>query len=216
MRHQLLNEGQSLTVSVPPAPEFGEPLPGAASSEVLAFLARRRSASALQLRAPAPSAGELDDLLRLAARVPDHGKLGPWRFVVLEGAAKDSFAARLEHIATNRPDGPKAIAKLGKIKTPPMAVVVISNVVAGSDIPEWEQQMSAGAVCSTLLMATSAMGYGANWITDWYAYDKDAIELLGLTGSERVAGFVLLGTPTDPSMERPRPDLASRITRWAP
>ncbi|HYG25572.1 MAG TPA: nitroreductase [Caulobacteraceae bacterium] len=199
--------------SVPPAPHFGDPLPGETSPEVLAFLARRRSASAMTLRAPAPSPAELDDLLRLAARVPDHGKLGPWRFVILEGEGKAAYAARLDEIAAGRPDAVKCAAKLGKLKTPPLGIAVVSHVTQG-EIPEWEQVMSAAAVCHQLVLAASAMGYGANWITDWYAYDEQARAALGLSPAEKIAGFVFIGTPNEVPLERVRPDLDPRVSRY--
>lgn len=198
---------------IPSAPAFGDPLPIVAAPEVLAFLARRRSASALSLRAPGPSAEELNDLLALAARVPDHGKLAPWRFIVLAGEAKAAFAARLEALAAGRPDAAKLVAKLGKLKAPPVGVAVISRTAPG-EIPEWEQLMSAGAVCTTLLYAATAMGYGANWITDWYAYDADARTALGLATGERVAGFVFMGTPSEAPQERVRPDVTALISVW--
>jgi nitroreductase len=201
-----------LTVDLPPAPEFGAPIPLAPAPEVLKFLATRRSTSALTLTAPAPGAGEIDALLRLAVRVPDHGKLSPWRFVVLEGEAKSRFAAKLEALALGKGDQ-TAAAKLGKLKVPPLAIAVISAPKAAA-IPEWEQRLSAGAVCTTLLQATLAMGYGANWITDWYAYDEDAKAILGLSGDELVAGFMLIGTPRDPALERERPALAALVSRW--
>ena len=196
---------------LPAAPQFGDPLPVTAAPEVLAFLARRRSASAMALRAPGPSAAELTDLLALAARVPDHGKLSPWRFIVLAGDAKAAFAARLETIAATRAETPKLVAKLGKLKAPPLGVAVISRTVDG-DIPAWEQQLSAAAVCTTLLYAATAMGFGANWITDWYAYDPDARAALGLTPDERVAGFVFIGTTEEAPQERARPDVAALTT----
>ncbi len=197
----------------PAAPSFGDPLPIAAAPEVLAFLARRRSASALSLAAPGPSSEQLNDLLTLAARTPDHGKLAPWRFIVLAGEGKAAFAARLEALAAGRPDCPKLIAKLGKLKAPPLGVAVVSRTAPG-DIPEWEQLMSAGAVCTTLLYAATAMGYGANWITDWYAYDAEARPLLGLVEGERVAGFVFIGTASEPPQERVRPDVAALTSFW--
>lgn len=200
-----------MTVSLSDAPQFGEPLPIKPSPEVLAFLARRRSASALTLRAPGPTPLEIDDLLQLAARVPDHGKLGPWRFIILEGEAKAAYAERLEAVAAKRPDGAKCVAKLGKLKTPPMAVAVVSHVTHG-EIPDWEQVLSAGAVCTTLLYAATAMGYGANWITDWYAYDEQAREALGLSPTERIAGFVFIGTPADVPLERVRAELEPRVS----
>jgi nitroreductase len=202
-----------LAVSVPPAPEFGEVLPVAASQGVVDFLARRRSASALTLRAPGPSPAELADLLRLAARAPDHGKLYPWRFIVLQGEAKAAFAAQLDALAHQRPDAAKAIAALGKLKTPPLAVAIVSSPVEGQ-IPEWEQVMSAGAVCTLMLTAAAAMGYGANWITDWYAFDEHALTLLGLAPGERVAGFLYIGTAGEPPQERVRPDVAALTTVW--
>ncbi|MHB8529235.1 MAG: nitroreductase family protein [Caulobacteraceae bacterium] len=190
-------------------------MPVRAAPEVLAFLARRRSASALALGEPGPSAGERAELFRLATRVPDHGKLFPWRFVVLEGEAKASFVEGLEAIAGGREDAPKAVAKLGKIAAPPLTIAVVSRYAEG-EIPEWEQRLSAGAVSMLLLIAASAMGYGANWITDWYAYDSDALRLLGLAAGERVAGFIHIGTPVEPPLERARPNPAALETLWSP
>jgi nitroreductase len=206
-------EKPPLSPIVPEAPEFGEPLPVEAAPDVLRFLARRRSASALTLRAPGPGPEELKTLLALAARAPDHGKLAPWRFVVLEGAGKAAFIAGLEAIAAAREDAPKALAKLGKIKVPPLTVAVVSHYAPG-EIPEWEQRLSAGAVCTMLIIAAQALGYGANWITDWYAYDEAANTLLGLRGGEKVAGFVHIGAPAEAPQERIRPDLAALVTRW--
>ena len=195
------------------APAFGDALPIEASLPTLDFLARRRSASAMALRAPGPGEDELRRLLTLAARVPDHGKLAPWRFVILRGAAKDRFVAGLEAIARDRQDAAKAVAKLGKIRTPPLTVAVISRLAPG-EIPEWEQRLSAGAVCAMLIIAAQAMGYGANWITDWYAYDPGARRLLGLDEDEQVAGFVQLGTAAEAPLERVRPDVASLTSEW--
>lgn len=199
---------------VPAAPEFGEAAPIEASPQTLAFLARRRSASALTLTAPGPSDAELATLLRLATRVPDHGKLFPWRFVVLRGEGKARFIAGLEAIAEARPDGERLKAKLGKIKAPPLTLAVISRAPMPGDIPEWEQRLSSAAVCMTLIIAAQAMGYGANWITDWYAYDEAAGALLGLGEGERVAGFVHLGTSAETPLERVRPDVDAVVSEW--
>jgi len=201
--------------TVPPSPAFGESLPQSSSQPVLDFLARRRSASALGLTEPGPSPAQLADLLRLAARVPDHGKLAPWRFIILEGEAKGAFAAGLEAIAAGREDGAKLTAKLGKLKVPPMGVAVVSSPRPG-DIPEWEQLLSAGAVCTDLLHAATAMGFGANWITDWYAYDDEARALLGLGDNERVAGYVFIGTASEAPAERVRPDTVALTNVWSP
>lgn len=203
---------RTATVALPPAPEFGAPVPQSAAPDVLRFLALRRSTSAVTLAEPAPDASELGALLRLAARVPDHGKLAPWRFIVLAGVDKATFAGKLEALALSRGDA-TAAAKLAKLKTPPLCVAVIS-APKESTIPEWEQLLSAGAVCATLLYAALAMGYGGNWITDWYAYDPQASAILGLRDSEKVAGFILLGTPREPPMERERPNLAPLVSHW--
>ncbi len=199
--------------SLPPAPQFGDALPVHASPQVLDFLALRRSASAVTLAEPAPGADQLADLLRLAVRVPDHGKLAPWRFIVLQGAGKAAFAARLEGLSHDRSD-PTLAAKLAKLKIPPLAVVVVSSPKAAS-IPEWEQVLSSAVVCTNLLYATLASGFGANWITDWYSYDAEATAILGLSQGERVAGFVLIGTPREPPLERERPDIAPLVTHWS-
>ncbi|MDP3175139.1 MAG: nitroreductase [Phenylobacterium sp.] len=201
-----------MTVILPPQPVFGKPVTQAPSPDTLRFLAARRSSSAVTLAAPGPSDAELDQLLHLAARVPDHGKLAPWRFIVLDAEGKAAFAAKLEALAHGRGDT-RAAAKLVKLKTPPMGVAVISRETRG-DIPAWEQQLSAGAACTNLLYAAIAMGYGANWITDWYAYDRDAATILGLADNERVAGYVFIGTPNEPPLERERPNVESLISRW--
>ena len=199
---------------LPPKPDFGAPLPITPAPETLRFLALRRSASALTLMEPGPDADQLADLLRIAARTPDHGKLAPWRFVVLEGPAKAAFAQRLEALALGRRDT-ALVGKLAKLKVPPLAIAVISSPVAGA-IPEWEQILSAGAVCTNMLHAALAMGFGANWITDWYSYDPDAGAILGLGLGERVAGFILIGTPREPPLERERSEPMALVTRWTP
>jgi nitroreductase len=205
-----------LPTKVPAPPEFGQPAPyGKAWPETLALLAQRRSSSPQHLAAPAPSGHELHDLLRLAARVPDHGKLFPWRFIILEGEAKAELARRFEALAKERPDPEKAAGVLFKLKAPPLAVLVVSRVSDGP-IPAWEQLLSAGALCQTLVLAATAMGYGANWITDWYSYDPRATALLGLESGERVAGLILLGTPTEAPLERVRPDIDAITTVWKP
>ncbi len=203
-----------MTLTLPTAPKFGEPVPQHPAPDTLRFLATRRSASAMSLMVPGPDAQQLETLLALAARVPDHGKLSPWRFIVMESTAKAVFAERLETLATARGDL-RAVAKLGKLKAPPLGVAVISRPRAG-EIPEWEQVLSAGAVCTTLLYAAQALGYGANWITDWYAYDDEAKAILGLEPDEQVAGFIFLGTLKDPPLERERPNPKSLTTSWQP
>jgi nitroreductase len=208
-----LEDGSPESGALPPPPVFGEPVPIVASAEVLSFLARRRSASALSLGDPGPSETQLQSLLALAARVPDHGKLAPWRFIILAGAEKSRFVERLEATAGGRADGPKLLAKLGKLRAPPLTIAVVSRCLAG-DIPEWEQRLSAGAVCMVLVTAAQAMGFGANWITDWYAYDREALDLLGVSEGEKIAGFVHIGTAADAPLERARPAIADLVSVW--
>jgi nitroreductase len=205
-----------LSARVPAPPEFGQPAPfGEVHPETLELLSQRRSCTPQTLASPAPEGEQLQDLLRLAARAPDHGKLFPWRFIILRGKAKAELAARYEALAKDRPDPEKAAGVLFKLKTPPLAIVVVSRVNDGP-IPAWEQLLSSGAVCENLLIAATAMGYGANWITDWYSYDPKATALLGLNGNEQVAGVVLIGTPTEAPLERVRPELDQIVTEWEP
>jgi nitroreductase len=205
-----------LSTRVPAPPEFGQPTPfGHVHPETLELLAQRRSCTPQTLAAPAPEGKALQDLLRLAARAPDHGKLFPWRFILLRGKAKAELAARYEALAKDRPDPEKAAGVLFKLKTPPLAIVVVSRVT-DSPIPAWEQLLSSGAVCENLLIAATAMGYGANWITDWYSYDPKATAILGLAENEQVAGVVLIGTPTEAPLERVRPELDQIVTEWEP
>jgi nitroreductase len=203
-----------LSSILPPAPQFGDALPLASAPEVLRFLALRRSAAAVTLAEPAPDADQLADLLRLATRVPDHGKLAPWRFIVLEGAGKAAFVERLEALSQDRGD-PSLAAKLAKLKIPPLAVFVVSSLKPGA-IPEWEQLLSAAVVCTNLLYASLAMGFGANWITDWYSYDPEAQAILGLRDGERISGCVLIGTAREAPLERERPDVEPLVTHWNP
>jgi nitroreductase len=185
---------------------------GAPAPDILAFLARRRSVPAQTLTAPGPDAGELAEIIRLAARVPDHGKLAPWRFIVVEGAAKTDLLEKLTALAQGAENPTKANAVLGKLRAPPVTVAVVSRPNPAAAIPVWEQEMSAGAVCMLMLMAAQAMGYGANWITDWYAYDPAAVALLGLGPQEKVAGFIHFGTASTPPAERERPDLSTLVS----
>jgi nitroreductase len=201
-----------LPAKIPDPPKFGDALPPKSEPQVLDFLSRRRSASALMLCAPGPGDDEIDALLTLAVRVPDHGKLSPWRFIVMTGEAKADIGKALSQIAERQPNVIKANAALGKFLTPPVVIAVVSSPKPG-EIPKWEQRLSAGAVCLTLLNAATAMGYGANWITDWYAYDAEAAKVFGLDEAERIAGFVYIGTPSEAPLERARPDVTALIQR---
>ncbi len=193
--------------------EFGQPIPQKPSVEVLEFLWNRRSASAPLLTAPGPSEGEMKLLINIGFRVPDHGKLGPWRMVRFTPANKAKLVEKLTALADSRDDR-KAAGALQKLSIPPEALLVVSSPVAPYKKPLWEQQLSAAAICQNLLIAAGAMGYGANWITDWYSYDDEARAILGLTEGENVAGWVFFGTLAEPPLERERPDYDSRVSWW--
>lgn len=188
------------------------PLP-VPSDEMRRRLATRRSAPAQSLAAPGPSEAELNEILKLAARTPDHGKLFPWRFVVLSPEARGRIVERLSPMAARQPDPGKAAKVLMKLTAPPVTVLVVSAPIAGHKVPVWEQELSAGAVCMNLEHAGNALGYSASWITDWYSYDPEAAALFGVREGERIAGFIHLGTLSEPPLERPRPDMATHVTR---
>ncbi len=195
-------------------PSFGAPMPQKPSAEVLDRLFYRRSASATMLAAPGPSADEIDLLIQIGFRVPDHGKIGPWRIVRFTPQARAKLVTQLTDLAQTQPVPAKATAALQKLAVPPEALMVVSSPQADKPIPLWEQQLSAAAICQTLLIAAGAMGYGANWITDWYSYDAKAKAVLGVAPHEAVAGFIYLGTLAEPPLERDRPDYASRVSWW--
>lgn len=193
------------------APVAAAPL--AARPEALAFLLARRSRPAKTLAGPGPSRTELETMLTAAARTPDHGKLEPWRFIVLEEAACARLAALTHEIGEARGREPERLLKdaVG-FRQAPVAVAVVASPVASDKIPEAEQTLSAGAVCLGLLNAALAMGWGANWLSGWMATDAGFLQRgLGLAPPEWVAGFVHVGRETTPPPERPRPDLGRRV-----
>ncbi|NWE53949.1 nitroreductase, partial [Brevundimonas sp. P7753] len=171
------------------------PLP-VRSDEVLARLANRRSASAQLLAAPGPSEAEIEQILHLGARTPDHGKLFPWRFVVLGPQSRADLSEALAVLAETQGRIDKHLAVLAKLANPPLTIMVVSTPIQGHKVPVWEQQLSAGAVCMNLEHAADALGYSASWITDWYAYDPAAVALFGVQDGETIAGFIHLGTLT--------------------
>ena len=188
------------------------PLP-VPSAEMQDRLARRRSAPAQSLTEPGPSKAEIERILLLGARTPDHGKLFPWRFVVMGPQCRADLAADLTPLAAHQLDPGKAAKVLSKLTAPPLTILVLSVPIAGHKVPEWEQQLSAGAVCMNLEHAANALGYAASWITDWYSYDPAALALYDVRAGERVAGFIHIGTLAEPALERPRPDVAA-LTTW--
>ena len=190
------------------------PLP-VRSDAVLARLAVRRSASAQLLAAPGPSEAEIEQILHLGARTPDHGKLFPWRFVVLGPQSRAELSEALAALAETQGRIDKDLAVLAKLANPPLTIMVVSTPIQGHKVPVWEQQLSAGAVCMNIEHAADALGYSASWITDWYSYDPAAVALFGVQDGETIAGFIHLGTLTEPPLERPRPVMAHKVERRA-
>jgi nitroreductase len=189
-----------------------------AMADMLDLLRRRRSVAPHLLGGPAPQPGEIDEILTLAARVPDHGRLVPWRFIVLHGGARMAIGEVIA--AAYRADNPGADeARLGLERTrlarAPLVIAVVSSVRPHAKIPDWEQTLSAGAACMNLVLAANAKGYATSWLTEWYAYDRRVLDALGLSPHERIAAFVHIGRPMEAPVERERPALAKIVTRFS-
>ncbi|MFD1330652.1 nitroreductase [Methylopila musalis] len=188
-----------------------------ADTPTIALLAARRSTPAVACAEPGPSPEQLERILTIGARVPDHGKLAPWRFVVIEGEARARLDARLaEALKASDPEvSPGRLAQQAAMFSQSALVIgVVSRAAPHVKIPEWEQVLSAGAVCLNLVVAANALGFGAQWLTGWAAYAPEALAILGVGPQEKVAGFIHIGTPTQTLPDRPRPDLAEVVTRW--
>jgi nitroreductase len=186
-------------------------------SSVLNFLKTRKSGSAKAMGNPGPDPSQVAEILEIAVRVPDHGKLAPWRFVLFEGSQRaeigKAFAERWKAL---HPDhGEESLAfQRGLFQRAPVVIAVVSTAAPHTKIPEWEQLLSSAAVCYNMVLAATALGFDAQWQTDWVAYDAQAREAMGLKAPERIAGFVYIGTTTMPLEERPRPDPLALLTRW--
>lgn len=179
------------------------------------YLTIRRSIPAFQMRAPGPDRVEVEEILRLASRVPDHGKLAPWRFIVYRGRERARLGEELLKLRLQvEPDLSAEIIEVEKNRftRAPVVIGVVSKAAPHAKIPEWEQWMSAGALCLNLLFAANAIGYVANWLTEWFAYDERAHPLLGVGPGEKVAGFIHVGSTDFPVTERPRPALSDTVT----
>jgi nitroreductase len=193
----------------------------ASPGQFLEMLERRRSVTPLRLAEPGPNAQELWRLLAIALRVPDHGALKPWRLIVVQGSAREELAGKLAAaFLASDAQRQSAGADLAtrKIKatltSAPLVVVVVSAADCAAHIPEWEQVLSAGAVCMNLMNAVSALGYGAIWLSGWAAYDPAALRILGLGADEKVAGILPIGTPIERPQDRARPALEEFVTFW--
>jgi len=184
------------------------------TSTPLSLLTTRRSGKPRDLVAPGPSPEQLEQMIAIAARTPDHGKLAPWRFVIVDDRAAlatlitDAYRAERPQAARTEIESLEQFAHQA-----PALVVVLSSPSTTSHIPRWEQELSAGAATMNLLHAAHAMGFAGGWLTGWPTFSEVVRDAFG-GPHERIAGFVFLGTPGRPLDERPRPDLARVISHW--
>lgn len=195
---------------------MSEPFPNPTlDPAVLDFLGSRRSNLAKAMAGPGPDADQIETILQIGTRVPDHRKLAPWTLTLFQGEARARFGAQLAAAYhADYPDHPedRVTFEAERFLRAPLVIAVIStpkDCIRGT--PVWEQQLSAGAVCMTLCLAAQASGFGAQWLTEWYAYDPRIHAVLGMGDADQVAGFIYIGTPTQTSQPRVRPDLAEII-----
>lgn len=187
--------------------------------DTIDLLLRRRSSKPALLAEPGPNTQQLATILTAAARVPDHKKLVPWRFILFDGDTRAEFGRVLVKacIAEEReaPSAARLEIERGRLLRAPVVIAAISRTSPNPAAPEWEQILSCGAACFNLCLAANALGFGTAWITEWYAYSPSVREALRLAPNERVAGFIYIGTATQQQPDRDRPDLAGIVTRWA-
>jgi nitroreductase len=188
------------------------------AQEALELLLTRRSAKAALLAEPGPTPDQLSTILTAAARVPDHKKLVPWRFIVFEGEARAGFGRVLRDVCAAEEKEPPSATRLemeaARLLRAPTVVAVISRTTPNPAAPEWEQVLSCGAACQNLCLAANAMGFGTCWITEWYAYSPGVRSALRLADNEKVAGFIYIGTAKERQADRDRPQLATITSRW--
>lgn len=188
------------------------------NQSVIDFLLARKSAPIPELNEPAPSDAEIATMLTIASRVPDHGRLEPWRFILYRGEARRRIGEMLAERAEQR-EGPltegRRQQELARFSRAPLVVGVVSVPRDNPKIPEWERFLSGAAAAMNLVLAANAFGYGTNWITNWYSGDEEGRRILGLAPDERVVGFVHIGSFDGDAFERPRPDVDSLVSDYA-
>jgi nitroreductase len=188
------------------------------SQETLELLMLRRSLTVKDMVHPGPNEEQLKQILEIGSRVPDHKKQVPWRFLTFEKSTRGKFGKILRTIfAKNNPKTNEKILDFeeNRFLRAPLVIAVISTADKDNPkVPEWEQILTAGAVCQNILIASNAMGYASQWLTEWYAYDKVVLKELNLNPNERIAGFIYIGTASKQPKERGRPDLANLVKKW--
>lgn len=186
-------------------------------TDTLSLLKLRRSVPPQFLTGPGPDDDQLREILTVAARVPDHGKLVPWRFIIFSGAAKEKAAGIVAGVFKERnpqADDDKVDFERKRLLPAPVVIAVVSRARRHEKIPEWEQELSAGAVCMNMLVAAEALGFHGSWLTNWFAFDRKVLDAFGLEPDERIAGFVHLGRAEGRPADRERPDLAAIVSRF--
>jgi nitroreductase len=179
------------------------------------LLLTRRSGSAKAMKGPGPDKKQLAAILQAGARAPDHGKLFPWRFILFEGDGRERMGDVLAEVLEAEGEREKHIAdERERFLRAPLVIGVISSARELHKVPVWEQELSAGAVCQNILIAATAMGFVANWLTEWYAFHPAVKEKIGLKPGERVAGFIYIGQAKDELEERPRPEMDKIVSRF--
>lgn len=185
--------------------------------DMIDFLLTRRSIHIRTMQGPGPNDADLRKILEAGMRVPDHGRLTPWRFVVIRGDARKTLGDKIAKLYKAK--NPDAIDEQVEIERErllraPIVVAVVSKVVQGHKIPVWEQTLSSGAACQNILIAALSMGHAAMWVTEWYSYNADFKAALGLAADDQIAGFVYLGTEGGPVEERARPSYDDIVSEW--
>jgi nitroreductase len=186
-------------------------------NDTIKLLKKRRSAPPAHMRGPGPDEAELRTLLELAARVPDHGKLAPWRFIVFEGEGRTRAGEILAEVyARHEPaaEDQRIETERNRFLRAPLVVGVVSRAAPHVKIPLWEQEMSAGAVCMALTIAATSMGFRTAWLTEWCAYDREVLSRFGLAEHEKIAGYIHIGRVEAEIEDRARPDLDALISRF--
>lgn len=187
-------------------------------TNIVEFLKKRRSVMVRNMTMPGPDANQVSTLLEIGARVPDHGKLVPWRFIVFEGDARYEFDNALAEIFKNEnleADENCVDTETNRFKRAPLVIGVVARSKEHPNIPVWEMDLSAGAVCQNILIAAQSMGFAAQWLTEWYAYHDKVTALLGLAESEKMAGFIYIGSSLEAPTERGRPDIEEITSYWS-
>jgi nitroreductase len=186
------------------------------TSSVLAFLKSRKSASAKAMTGPGPSKAQMDEILEIGVRVPDHGKLAPWRFILIEGEGRATIGDGFAKIwAKNNPShaAESLDFQRGLFMRAPVILVVVSTAAVRGKIPVWEQQLSSAAVCYNAVLAATALGFDAQWQSDWVAYDEGAKAVMGVAPQENISGIIYIGTSSLVLEDRPRPDVSALLKR---